>query len=114
MKRILLILLLFTGCCTRPWKTLHKPVMVHWQGGEGDLWLAHDKSFALLYTNTELKMGEKFLYDHKLFCVVDDCGVKYFKFMYVLESKPILPQPEQYREGQHERQNAARRARDSL
>lgn len=87
MIRILLTVILFTGCCDRPWKTLHKPTMVQWRSGEGDLWLAHDKSFILLCTNTELQMGEKFLYDHKVFCVVDDCGANDHKFMYVLEAE---------------------------
>ena len=87
MRYLLLCVVLLTGCCTRPWKPTLPPVRVEWRGGEGELRLAHDKSFAILETSERLADGHVFAYDGKVYRVIRDCGSKDFRFGYFLEGE---------------------------
>lgn len=87
MRYLISVTLLFAGCADKPWKPMNPPVRVKWIGGDGELRISQDRSFATLETNLALKPRQVFLWDNKVFYVGPDVGSRAFNFRYVLEAK---------------------------
>jgi hypothetical protein len=74
-----------SGCVAL--KPMQAPVRVEWESGFGDLRIADDGSCAMLATNSEIRQGEIFVHNKKVFFVIRNVGARDFRFCYLMEAK---------------------------